>query len=200
MIYYKYPTIASGATPIGSAGRAPDEELFWDGHQWRTRKEISSLLSVASTRNIDLKIYSPREREFRNSTILAIALSQRLKKSKDWRSRRLKKSKFEEVEVWRSRRIEEVKVLETQPESVTRVESRGLLTWVCPSGTHGLVHRVRPIMEVDKYKDSKIDLETKKEGSNPYSTRTLVKPSLVAYIKPGRGGPRGTSNTSCITS
>jgi hypothetical protein len=41
-------------------------------------------------------------------------------------------------------------------------------------------------MEVDKYKDSKIDLETKKEGSNPYSTRTLVNLSLVAYIKPGR--------------
>jgi hypothetical protein len=32
------------------------------------------------------------------------------------------------------------------------------------------------MIEVDKYKDSKIDLETKKEGSNPYSTRTLVKP------------------------
>jgi hypothetical protein len=47
---------------------------------------------------------------------------------------------------------------------------------------------------VDKYKDSKIDLEMKKEGSNPYSTRTLVKPSLVAYIKPGRGAPRGTSD------
>jgi hypothetical protein len=51
-------------------------------------------------------------------------------------------------------------------------------------------------MEVDKYKDSKIDLETKKEGSNTYSTRILVKPSLVAYIKPGRGTPRGISNIS----
>jgi hypothetical protein len=51
-----------------------------------------------------------------------------------------------------------------------------LVTWICPSGTHRLVYRVRPIKEVDKYKDSKIDLETKKEGSNPYSTRTLVKP------------------------
>jgi hypothetical protein len=40
---------------------------------------------------------------------------------------------------------------------------------------------------VDKYKDSKIDLETKKEGSNLYSTRTLVNSSLVAYIKSGRG-------------
>jgi hypothetical protein len=48
-------------------------------------------------------------------------------------------------------------------------------------------------MEVDKYKDSNINLETKKEGSNPYSTRTLVNLSLVAYIKPGRGAPRGIS-------
>jgi hypothetical protein len=67
------------------------------------------------------------------------------------------------------------------------------VTWVCPSGIHGLVYWVWPIKEVDKYKDSKIDLETKKEGSNPYSTRTLVNPSLVAYIKPGKGAPRGTT-------
>jgi hypothetical protein len=51
-------------------------------------------------------------------------------------------------------------------------------------------------MEVDKSKDSKIDLGTKKEGSNTYSTRTLVNLSLVAYIKPGRGAPRGTSDNS----
>jgi hypothetical protein len=68
-----------------------------------------------------------------------------------------------------------------------------MLTWVCPSGTDILVYRVRPIKEVDKYKDSKIDFETKKEGSNSYSTRTLVNPSLVAYIKPGRGAPRDTT-------
>jgi hypothetical protein len=49
-------------------------------------------------------------------------------------------------------------------------------------------------MEVDWNKDSKIDLDTKKEGSNPYSTRTLINSSLVAYIKPGRGIPRGISN------
>jgi hypothetical protein len=49
-------------------------------------------------------------------------------------------------------------------------------------------------MEVDKYKDSKIDLETKKGNSNTYLTRTLVNPSLVAYIKPGRGAPRGISD------
>jgi hypothetical protein len=49
-------------------------------------------------------------------------------------------------------------------------------------------------MEVDYHKDSKIDVETKKEKSNTYSTRTLVKPSLIAYIKPGRGVPRGDHN------
>jgi hypothetical protein len=42
------------------------------------------------------------------------------------------------------------------------------------------------------------DLETKKEGSNPYSTRTLVNSSPVAYIKPGKGAPRGISKTSYI--
>jgi hypothetical protein len=42
-------------------------------------------------------------------------------------------------------------------------------------------------MEVDKYKDSKIDLEMKKEDSNTFSTKTLLNSSLVAYIKPGRG-------------
>jgi hypothetical protein len=51
-------------------------------------------------------------------------------------------------------------------------------------------------MEVDRHKDSKIDLETKKGNSNLYSTRTLVKPSLVAYIKPGRGAPREISHSS----
>jgi hypothetical protein len=30
MIDYKYPTIASGATPIGIACRAPDKELLWE--------------------------------------------------------------------------------------------------------------------------------------------------------------------------
>jgi hypothetical protein len=49
-------------------------------------------------------------------------------------------------------------------------------------------------MEVDKYKDSKIYLEMKKESPNTYSTRTLVKPSLVAYIKPGKGAPKEISH------
>jgi hypothetical protein len=46
---------------------------------------------------------------------------------------------------------------------------------------------------VDKYKDSKIDLETKKEGSNPYSTRILVNLIPVAYIKLVRDASRGTT-------
>jgi hypothetical protein len=33
MIDYKYPTIAPGATPIGSTGRAPDEDLLQEDHQ-----------------------------------------------------------------------------------------------------------------------------------------------------------------------
>jgi hypothetical protein len=65
--------------------------------------------------------------------------------------------------------------------------------------THGLVYRVLPIIEVDKYKDSNIDLETKKEKSNTYSTRILVKPCLVAYMKPGRGTPRGTTYNTDYT-
>jgi hypothetical protein len=106
-----------------------------------------------------------------------------LKKSKfeeaeDIWSRRLKKSKkskIKEVEVWRSRRLK-IWSLETQPESATQVESRGLLTWVCPSGTPrisipGLAHYGGGLEQ-----GLEDDLETKKEGSNPYSTRTLVKP------------------------
>jgi hypothetical protein len=41
-----------------------------------------------------------------------------------------------------------------------------------------------------------IDLEMKKGNCNMYSTRTLVNPNLVAYIKPGRGTPREISDTS----
>jgi hypothetical protein len=53
-------------------------------------------------------------------------------------------------------------------------------------------------MKVDQHKDSKIDLEIKKGNFSTYSTRTLVKPSLVAYIKPGRGAPREISERSYI--
>jgi hypothetical protein len=40
----------------------------------------------------------------------------------------------------------------------------------------------------------KIDLEMKKGNSNLYSTRTLLNPSLVAYIKLGRGTLREISH------
>jgi hypothetical protein len=71
--------------------------------------------------------------------------------------------------------------------------TRLLWKWVCHSGTHGLVYRIWPIMKVDKYKDSNINLETKKGKFNTFSTRTLVNSSLVAYIKLGRGAPRETT-------
>jgi hypothetical protein len=45
MIDYKYPTIASGATPIRSAGCAPDEKYFE-----KNLEENLSPSSVASTR------------------------------------------------------------------------------------------------------------------------------------------------------
>jgi hypothetical protein len=91
----------------------------------------------------------------------------------------LKKSKIED---WS---------LETQPESATRIESRGLLTRVCPSGTRRLVYWARPIKEVYKYKDSKMTWSRRR--------KTLIRIRLelfscpVAYIKPGRGAPRGTT-------
>jgi hypothetical protein len=203
MIDYKYPIIASGATPIGSAGRAPNEELLWE-ERWRITSRRSSMKSDeekfesiiggkhqkmkstftpigradSRTRRfwalyLKSKIYKVGDWRNRRFQEVEDIWSRRLKKSNDWRNRSLKKSKIEEV-----RELKKSKIwsLETQPESATQVESQGLLTWVCPSGTHGLVYWVRSIMKVDKYKDSKIDLETKKEGSNPYSTGTLVKP------------------------
>jgi hypothetical protein len=48
------------------------------------------------------------------------------------------------------------------------------LTWVCPLGTHRLVYQVRPIKEVDRHKDSRIDLETKKEKFNTQWRRTKI--------------------------
>jgi hypothetical protein len=41
-------------------------------------------------------------------------------------------------------------------DSWVHVSSNLEVTWVCPSGTHRLVYRVRSIKEVDKYKDSKM--------------------------------------------
>jgi hypothetical protein len=138
---------------------------FWVHYRWQALEN-------------KLDIYSHRESGFKNSTILAIAFevddwrNRRFQEVEVWRKSKIeeikdfKKSKFEEVKDWRSRRfkkskieeVEELKIwsLETQPESATQVESRGLLTWVCPLGTQGLVYRVRPIKEVDKYKDSKM--------------------------------------------
>jgi hypothetical protein len=49
MINYKYLTIALGPTPIGSARRAPDEEILRE-RQW---SNFFSPLSVVNTRNID---------------------------------------------------------------------------------------------------------------------------------------------------
>jgi hypothetical protein len=171
MIGYKYSNIDSGATPIGSAGRAPDKKLLRRRSSMKSEEEKFRVHCRWQAPENKLDILHPsggqiqEPKDFRKSKNwrkqrfqeVKVWWNRRLKKSKISRSQRLKKSKFEEVEDWRS--FQEVKVwrsqrlkiwsLETQPESATQVESRGLLTWVCPSGTHRLVYRVWPIIEVD---------------------------------------------------
>jgi hypothetical protein len=92
-------------------------------------------------------------------------------------------------------KIEEAKDLKFEDSTRVCDSSRvsGATDIGMPFGYPRIRYRVWPIMKMDYNKDSRIDLETKKKGSNPYSTRTLVKPSLVAYIKPGRDDPRGTT-------
>jgi hypothetical protein len=67
MIDYKYPTIASGATPIGIAGHAPDEGLL---REERGRKFQVHCWWKAPENKLD--IYSHRESRFKNPMILAI--------------------------------------------------------------------------------------------------------------------------------
>jgi hypothetical protein len=88
MIDYKYPTIASGATPIGSAGRAPDEESLWG--EWGRKFRVH-----------ELDIYSHWESGFKNPKILE---SQRIE-IKNWINQSFQeveelKSKIQEVEDW----------------------------------------------------------------------------------------------------
>jgi hypothetical protein len=68
MIDYKYPTIASGATPIGSAGRTPDEKYFGKNEE----EKFESIVD-GKHQKINLTFYSHRESGFKNPTILAIA-------------------------------------------------------------------------------------------------------------------------------
>jgi hypothetical protein len=96
MIDYKYPTIASGATPIGSAGRAPDEEL--------RREERGRKFRVH-----ELDIYSHRERGFKNPTILSIAFEvEDFKKSKIEEIKSYMKSNIEEIKSYMKSKIEEI--------------------------------------------------------------------------------------------
>jgi hypothetical protein len=62
MIDYKYPTIASGATPIGSAGRAPnEEELLREDNKLRARKKIGDSIIGGKHRIYELDIYFHQE-------------------------------------------------------------------------------------------------------------------------------------------
>jgi hypothetical protein len=64
MIDYKYPTIASGATPIGSAGRAPDEKYFE-----KNEEENFEFIFGGKHQRHRLDIYSHRESGFKNPKI-----------------------------------------------------------------------------------------------------------------------------------
>jgi hypothetical protein len=80
---YKYPNIDSGATPIGSAGRAPDRNQFRETLQKEMKKKKLGAYDRLQVPDHSLGGYSHRERRFKNPMILAIAFeSQRLKKSK----------------------------------------------------------------------------------------------------------------------
>jgi hypothetical protein len=67
MIDFKYPTIASGATPIGSAGRAPDEKYF------KNKEENFESIVGGKHQKINSTFHSHQESGFKNPTILAIA-------------------------------------------------------------------------------------------------------------------------------
>jgi hypothetical protein len=64
MIDYKYPTIASGATPIGSAGRASDEKYFK-----KNEEENFESIVGGKHRKINSAFHSHRESRFKNSKI-----------------------------------------------------------------------------------------------------------------------------------
>jgi hypothetical protein len=61
MIDNKYPTIATGATPIGSVGHAPDIELLREDNGWRVRKKIFDSIIGGKHQINGLNIYSHRE-------------------------------------------------------------------------------------------------------------------------------------------
>jgi hypothetical protein len=81
---YKYSNIDSGATPIGSAGRAPDRNQFRETLQKEMKKKKLGAYDRLQVPDHSLGGYSHRESRFKNPKIS--------------RSRRLKKLMFEEVE------------------------------------------------------------------------------------------------------
>jgi hypothetical protein len=121
MIDYKYQTIASGATPIGSAGRASDEKLLWE-ERWkvisrRTRKKILSPWTQ------HLLLLGERLQELDD---FGHCISQ----VEDWRNRSLKKSKIEEIKIFKRSKFEEVKDWRRQ---ILKIWSFGDSTRVCDS-------------------------------------------------------------------
>jgi hypothetical protein len=63
MIVYKYPTIALGATPIGSANHSPDEELLREDNARRTMKKIFESIIGSKHHTHGLDIFSHQEHQ-----------------------------------------------------------------------------------------------------------------------------------------
>jgi hypothetical protein len=156
---YKYPNIDSGATPIGSASRAPDRKIIWERIRQEEKKKKFWAYDQLQVSDHSLGGYSHQERWSRTWWRFTSRRSSMKNKEENlrvhcrWQAPENKLDfslpsgdRIQEPEDFTKSKIWS---LETQPESVTQVESRGLLTWLCPLGTHRLVYRVRSTMEVD---------------------------------------------------
>jgi hypothetical protein len=62
MLGYKYPNIDSGATPIGSAGRAPDRKFNFEKEFEKKKKKTIGAYDRLQVSDHSLGGYSHRER------------------------------------------------------------------------------------------------------------------------------------------
>jgi hypothetical protein len=78
MIDYKYPTIASGATPIRSAGRAPEKELL---REEQGRKFCVHCRWQAPENKLDISL--PSGEQIQEAEDISSQRLKKLKKSKN---------------------------------------------------------------------------------------------------------------------
>jgi hypothetical protein len=98
---YKYPNIDSGATPIGSAGRAPDRKSISRKNLTRREKELKNYFKKSEEEKFESIVGDKHQRHRLDISLpsgVHIQEPEDFRKSKN-QSRRLTKLKFEEVEV-----------------------------------------------------------------------------------------------------